>query len=114
MAYSNIRNHTKCNKGQFELAEMEKDFRRLLPYPCQMYVWGVKYPQDLQKIAKIASHMHGYTHRLRESYTTSHPKPHALCGDKCNTIDEWIKKTYHTLLVRNLQSIAERKPQMLL
>lgn len=51
--------HNKCPQQLYEQAEQAKSFKCLLPYPCLLFRWQKNHPEDLIRIATIASHRTG-------------------------------------------------------
>lgn len=108
-------NHKHCQQGQYEEAEKEKSWLRLLPYPCLLVRWQLHHPQSVTKIAQVSSHLHGLFcwERCLEK-TIAHPKGHELCLDKCKDIDTWIKNRLQKQLFRILQARKEQLGQQTL
>ncbi len=105
-------NHKACNQGQYELALEEGSFKRLLPYPCKLVLWQMHHPADSNTIGKIGAHIHGLAHyRCGSPVYKTHPKPHGGCGDKCKTIDGWMRKTLtkHLLGVLVTRTLPQQK-----
>lgn len=97
-------NHSTCNQGQYELAEQEKSFRRLLPYPCKLVLWQTHHPQDKKIIGQISSHMHGYFHyRCQRPILHTHLIPHAACEKDCTIIEKRLRKTLALHLIHILK-----------
>jgi hypothetical protein len=100
--------HKKCYNGQYEEAEKEKSFFRLLPYSCLLLKWQLHHPKDTVKIAQIASHKHGLFCWTRcEDRTIAHPKGHELCLDECELLDTWMKERLTEQMIRILESRRE-------
>lgn len=61
----------------WDYAESVNSFKPLVPYHDLLTIWQSKHPADTRRIATIGSHRCGN---------------HLWCGEKCETIEGWIKK----------------------
>src|SRR5882724_1725909 len=102
--------HKNCNKGQYELAEQEGSFFRLLPYQCLLLKWQLRHPKHNRQITMITSHLHGLVcyFRCPPPKTKEHMAPHGHCGGKCKEIEHWMvqKLREHLILIVKNRQIA--------
>lgn len=104
-----------CHQQQYQYAEQERSFKRLLPYACQLLRWQLHHSEDRKRVAKIASHLHGLFHTRRCSDATiAHPKPHGSCGPDCIVIDAWLTKELQLHVLSILRSRLSTLPQQTL
>lgn len=83
-------NKLDLQRLKIERALQENKFDCLLPYPKLMFHWQGSHPQDVQGIARIASHRN---RSLR----------HRLCGLKCQIIDRKMRKILVKLMIEALE-----------
>jgi len=62
---------------RYQYAEEKNSLKSLIAYPYLLWRWQVRHPEDIMRVATIASH------RLFR---------HRWCGEKCETIDAFLRR----------------------
>jgi len=73
-------------------AEEKNSLKSLMAYPYLLWRWQLRHPEDVMRVATIASH------KLFR---------HRWCGDKCQTIDQFIRKQ----LIQNIHDIIIKRQE---